>query len=121
SFSAYRNRVVRAAQRGYAMDIVTTNLNEIRQFLAAHEAHSDYPLSAALEKLPGDGCAVLRWHNKKIAMVCFDLGNHRDLYLFVISRSDVPSAPDAADPEFARVGRLMTASWSAKGKTYILA
>jgi uncharacterized membrane protein YbaN (DUF454 family) len=121
SFVAFKNRVVRSAQRGYAMDVTTTNLNEIRQFLAAHQAIADYVLPAPLEKLPGDGGGVLRWHNKIVSMVCFDLGNHNDLYLFVAARSDLPGAPSESDPQFDKIGRLTAASWSAGPRTYVLA
>jgi hypothetical protein len=122
SFAAFRSRVVRNAQRGYAMDLTTTNLNEIRRYLATHEGLVDYQLPAALEKLPGEGCAVLRWHNKIVSMVCFDPpGDDNDLYLFVASRSDLPDAPSSNEPQFNRIGKLTAASWSAGGKTYVLA
>jgi hypothetical protein len=121
SFAAYRNRVVRNAQRGYLMDVTTTNLGEIRLYLKAHNAHADYNLPARLEKMPGDGGAVLHWNNKTVSMVCFDLGNKKDLYLFVASRADLPDAPAGVEPEFARVGKLTTASWSAGDKAYVLA
>src|SRR6266496_3824480 len=52
SFAAFQNRVVRNAQRGYVMDITTTNLVEIRQYLATHGAQADYVLPTPLEKLP---------------------------------------------------------------------
>src|SRR5881394_9908 len=90
SFAAFQNRVVRNAQRGYVMDITTTNLDEIREYLATQGAYADYVLPAPLEKLPGDGGAVLRWRNKTVAMVCLDLGNHNDLFLFVANRTDLP-------------------------------
>jgi len=121
SFAALRNRVVRNAQRGYVMDITTTNLVEIRRYLATREAHADYVLPAPLEKLPGDGGAVLHWHNKKVSMVCFALGNRNDLFLFVVERSDVPDAPAADEPEFTRIGKLTAASWSKGDKAYVLA
>jgi hypothetical protein len=121
SFAAYRNRVVRHAQRGYAMDIVTTNLNDIRRYLATHQARADYVLPAPLEKLPGDGGAVLHWHNRTVSMVCFDLGNHNDLYLFVANRAELPDAPPTNQPEFTRIGRLTAASWSEGDKAYVLA
>src|SRR5204862_6863530 len=106
SFAAFRNRVVRNAQRGYAMDITTTNLSEIRQYLAAHQAEADYVLPAPLEKLPGDGGAMLRWHNRKVSMICFDLGNHNDLYLFVAISSALNDAPAATEQLFTRIGTL---------------
>lgn len=121
SFAAFQSRVVRNAQRGYVMEITSTNLNEIRQYLAAQGAQADYALSAPLEKLPGDGGAVVRWNNKRVSMVCFDLGNHNDLYLFVASRADLPDAPATSEPQFTKIGNLTAASWSAGEKTYVLA
>jgi hypothetical protein len=121
SFAAFQNRVVRNAQRGYSMDITTTNLGEIRQYLATQGAHADYVLPAPLEKLPGDGGAVLRWRNKTVSMVCFDLGNHNGLFLFVASRADLPDAPSTSEPQFTNIGKLTAASWSAGNRTYVLA
>ena len=121
SFAAFQSRVVRNAQRGYAMEITTTNLGEIRQYLASQGAHADYVLPAPLEKLPGDGGAVLRWRNKTVSMVCFDLGDHNDLYLFVANRADLPGAPSTSDPKFTKIGNLTAASWSAGNRTYVLA
>jgi uncharacterized membrane protein YbaN (DUF454 family) len=121
SFAAFRDRVVRTAQRGYVMDLTTTNLSEIRNYLAQHNGHADYTLPPALEKLPGDGCAVLRWQNKIVSMVCFDLGDHNDLYLFVAKRADLPNAPSTSGPQFARIEKLSAASWNQGDDVYVLA
>lgn len=121
SFAGFRNRVVRNAQRGYAMDIATTNLTEIRSYLAANRAPADYVVPARLEQLPGDGGAVLHWNNKTVSMVCYRFNSREDLYLFVASRSDIPGAPQDSSPEFTRIGRLTTASWSAGDRAYVLA
>jgi len=121
SFAAFQSRVVRNAQRGYVMEITTTDLAQIRRYLATQGAHADYVLPAPLEKLPGDGGAVLRWNNKTVSMVCFDLGNHNDLYLFVASRADLPDAPSTSQPQFTKIGKLTAASWSTGDRTYVLA
>jgi uncharacterized membrane protein YbaN (DUF454 family) len=121
SFAAFQSRVVRNAQRGYVMDITTTNLGEIRQYLATQGAPADYVLPAPLEKLPGDGGAVLRWLNKPVSMVCLDMGDHNDLFLFVARRADLPDAPSASEPQFTQIGKLTAASWSTGNRTYVLA
>jgi len=121
SFAACRDRVVRNALRGYMMDITTTNLADIRNYLAVHDATADYVLPAALQKLPGDGGGVVRWRNKKVSMVCFALNKRDDLYLFVADWTDFPDAPASAEPEFTRIGQLLAASWSKGERTYILA
>jgi uncharacterized membrane protein YbaN (DUF454 family) len=120
-FAAFRDRVVRTAQRGYVMDLTTTNLSEIRNYLAQHNGHADYTLPSTLQRLPGDGCAVLRWQNKIVSMVCFDLGDHNDLYLFVAKRADLPNAPSTGEPQFTRIEKLSAASWNQGGNVYVLA
>jgi hypothetical protein len=120
-FSAYRDRMVRTALRGYRMDLLTNDLTQIREFLAKSRTHADYVLAPGLEKLPGEGCAVLGWQGQPVAMICFDLGNKQELYLFVINRSALPNAPPTKTPEFVKVNKLITASWSAGDKVYILA
>jgi hypothetical protein len=120
-FSTYRNRMVRAVQRLYRMDMVTNNLAEIRQYLARNQAQADYVLPSALEKLPADGCAVLTWRNKKISLLCFNTSGRDDLYLFILNRDDVPDSPTTDRPQFQRIGKLTSASWSRGSKAYILA
>lgn len=120
-FPAYRDRMVRHALRVYRMDLVTNDLNRIREFLVRQNGHGDYVLAKGLEKLPGEGCALLSWQGQRVSMICFDRGNNDELYLFVINRSALPNAPRAEKPEFARVNKLMTASWSMGDKTYVLA
>jgi hypothetical protein len=121
SFSAYRDRMVRTALRQYTLSMVTNDLDQIRQFLTANQAHGDFRLTAGLAQLPGDGCAILSWHGRRVSLVCFDLGGHRDLFLFVINRSALPDAPATPTPELVKVKKLLTASWSVDDKTYILA
>jgi len=120
-FATYRSRMVRAAMGNYEMNLVTNDVAQIRQYLAQHDGHADFVLTKAIEQLPGDGCAILRWHNRKVSLVCFDLGHKNDLYLFIMNRADLPGAPAGAQPQFFQVGKLMTASWTAAGKTYVLA
>jgi uncharacterized membrane protein YbaN (DUF454 family) len=120
SFSAYRGRMVRHALRGYQMEVLSTNLNQIREFLAKERGPADYTLTADLEKLPGEGGAVLSWQGHPVSMICFDLGDQRDLYLFVIHRSALANAPHQ-EPELAQVNKLMTASWTLGDKAYLLA
>ncbi len=120
-FATYRSRMVRTVMRNYTMNLVTNDLAQIRQYLAQHDGPADFVLTKAIEQLPGDGCAIIPWHNRKVSLVCFDLGNKNDLYLFIINRADLPGAPAGAEPQFFKVGKLMTASWTAAGKTYVLA
>jgi len=120
-FATYRSRMVRAAMGNYAMNLVTNDVAQIRQYLAQHDGHADFVLTKAIDQLPGDGCAIIRWHNRNVSLVCFDLGDKNDLYLFIMNRADLPGAPAGAEPQFLTVSKLTTASWSAADKTYVLA
>lgn len=127
SFSAYRRLMVRTALRTYTMDLETNDLTQIRAHLARANALADYVLPPALEKVEGTGCVALTWHGQRVSMLCFrsgrplSPGEKSDLYFFVIDRASVARAPTAAPPRFAKVNKLMTASWSQGGKVYVLA
>lgn len=120
-FAAYRDQVVRGVQRLYDMDMLTNNLTEIRAYLAQNAAPSDYVLTKPMEKLPGIGCDILKWRSNKVSLVCLDSGNQNILYVFVIDRSAVSDPPPASPPQYARIRKLMSASWSHEGRIYILA
>jgi hypothetical protein len=101
--------------------MVTSNLAEIRQYLADNQGHADYTVPKPMQELSGVGCAVLKWRNKKVSLVCLREPTKSDLYLFVIDRSEVTDPPSGNRPEFRAVGRLMSASWSKGDKAYVLA
>jgi hypothetical protein len=109
------------------MDVVTNDLAEIRRVLAKKSGHPDYALSKPLEQQStATGCAVLNWNRQTVSMICFNsgtqpnLGEPSDLFLFVVDTAAVPKAPPAR-PRFAQLNKLATLSWSAAGKTYVLA
>jgi len=127
TFANFQSRMVRTIARAYPkMDLATSDLGKIRQYLVQHQAHGDYQLPPQLEKTAGTGCAVFPWQGKTVSMICFNSGTtpsptQPDLYLFVVNQSDVPNAPPVGPPQFARTNRVVTASWSSGGKTYLLA
>jgi hypothetical protein len=116
----FRGRMVRTVLREYRMDIHTNNMHEVRAYLQRQGAPADYRLPASLEAVPLAGGGRLTWQDQPVAMVCFDQGEGGWLYLFVIERDALPDPPHGA-PQFARVNRLMTASWSVDTKAYLLA
>ena len=126
SFANFRSRMVQTFARLYPkMDLVTSDLGKIRQYLAQHQAPGEDALPAPLEKTATTGCAVLQWQGKTVSMICFTSGaagspTQPDLFLFVINRSDVPNAPTASPPQFTQTNRVVTASWSSGEKTYLL-
>jgi hypothetical protein len=129
SFAAYRSRMVRTVSRvdSYSMDLETNDLAQIRSYLTQRQALADWELSGPLEQTARTGCGVLKWQGRPVSMICFRSGNplepgqKSDLFLFVIDRKDLRDAPDRDTPQITTVNKMLTASWSASGKTYVLA
>ena len=119
-FGDYRLRMVRAALKQYRMEIVTNDLNAVRQFLRERGAPADYVVPDGLEKQTLAGGGRLEWRGNPVSMVCFQGADKRMLFMFVVGRSVLKDAP-AAVGELARVNKLLTESWSQGDKTYILA
>ena len=116
-----RLRMAKYALTRYGMDIATNDMGAIRTYLATKGGHGDYMLTPGLEKLPSVGCALLKWQNRPVSLVCFRLGQKDLMWLFVIDRTAVSDAPSTTEPQYEPVGKLMTAAWSRDGKTYLLA
>jgi len=121
--STYRNRMVSTALRNYGMDIETNDMGQIRAFLAQKNAPSDYALPAELQKLECVGAVVLRWQDRPVSMICFRTGRPlaagetSDFFFFV---TDLGSLAESS-PTLKQVNKLMTASWTAGDKFYLLA
>ncbi len=125
NFANFRNRMASNVLRQYPkMDLETNDLNQIHQYLA-RQGQGDYVLPQGLEKAVATGCATLSWHERELAMVCFNSGhsaqpNEPDLFLFIIERSAVQKAPPEV-PELVRLSRrFTTASWTSGNKAYVL-
>lgn len=119
SLATFRSRMVRTVLRQYPMDIQTNDMAAIRQFHAAKSAPADYALTPELAQLSASGAGVLSWQGTRVSMVCLDAGAQGPLFLFVTSDTEV--RPPSSAREFAPVNKLMTVSWSAGGKVYVLA
>jgi hypothetical protein len=121
-----RIRMVRVALSPYAMDLETNRMAQIRAYLAQQQAPSDYTLPGGLRNVAVTGCAVEKWHETKVAMICFHTGKplppgtQSDLWLFVVDRAAVKNAPTSSVPSLAKVNRLVTATWSEGDKLYLL-
>ena len=120
-FDGFRQAMARAVSGEYDMMLKTNDLAQIRDFLAKNQAQANYKLSPALEKAEVEGCTILNWYGHKVSLLCFDLGNDNDLWLFVADHKVLPDAPATGSPQFARVGQMATASWSQGDATYLLA
>lgn len=120
-FATFRSRMVKAALRGYAMDLTSTDLDEIRAYLGTRQVTPDWTEPEGLEAMPLLGCAVLTWRSQPAAMICYGEAAGPDLWLFVMETSAFPDPPVDALTKVKKVNRLNTVSWSVDGRTYLLA
>ena len=120
SLDTFRSRMVRAVLRQYSMGIETSDMMQVRHFLATNNAPADYVLPQGLARAPTLGAGLLSWQDRRVSMVCLEGANRDTLFLFVVDRDSVKPPPPSA-PQFAQVSKLMTASWSQGGKVYVLA
>jgi hypothetical protein len=119
SIDTFRSRMVRNVLRQYRMDVTTSDPEQVRKFLAQQGAPADYEIPAALKPLPVMGGGVLSWKDQRVSMVCVDGGKQGTLFLFVVDANSLRNPP--RQREYASVSSLATASWTARGKTYVLA
>lgn len=125
NFARFRNRMLSAALRSYSMDLETGDLTRIKTFLAQNHAPSQFALPAGLTKAEKTGCAILRWQNQPVSMVCFRTGKplaagrKSDLFLFVMDRSAFSKISSSRQLE--QINQLATARWVEGDKFYLLA
>ncbi|MCX6928960.1 MAG: hypothetical protein NT154_37975, partial [Verrucomicrobia bacterium] len=119
-FANYQARMVSQVLREYRMDLVTNDMQQIRQFMAQRGAPADYDVSRGLERLQLTGGGLLSWRSHPVSMVCFDRGNKQMLFLFVTKRSALKDPPPAT-PQLTTIHQMVTASWTHGENTYILA
>ena len=126
TLAVYQKQMVRDALSPYAMDLLTNDPAAMRAHLAQSQAPADFTLPAPLQQAALAGCAVQDWQGVKVSMICFRTGKPlapgaaSDLWLFVVDRDSVKKIPAGAAPQFARVNRLITATWTQGDKLYLL-
>jgi hypothetical protein len=126
TLNIYQNRMVGVALRGYAMDLATNDLVQIRAHLARNRAPADFDLPAGLKQVEVSGCAVENWEGGKVSMICFrtgkplPAGEQSDIWLFVVDSSSFKGLPAGDATRVSRINRLITASWTQGNKLYLL-
>jgi hypothetical protein len=119
-FHNFRDTMVSIAIRQYRMDLVTNDMRQLRQFVAARGAPADYQVPQGLEMLELTGGAALSWRTNPVAMVCFKQKGTSMLYLFAMKRG-VLKDPPPEQPKVTKVSELLTASWTKGDLAYVLA
>jgi hypothetical protein len=127
-FAAYENHVISYATRSYGMDFNSTDLDQIRSFIAQRQGIADYELPAGLQKnAKAAGCVAQTWQGKQFSMICFKTGRplknneQSDLWLFVSDSSSATGTPASSTPHIEKMNGVTTASWTSGNRTYVLA
>jgi hypothetical protein len=126
TLAIYQNQMAGAALRGYSMDLTTSDLAQIRTYLAQNHAPADFVWPETLKQASVAGCAVEGWQGVKVSMICFRTGDasmidsQSNLWLFVVDRASVRGSPEETSPQFSKVNRLTTATWTRGDKLYLL-
>jgi hypothetical protein len=121
AFDAYRQEMVGLVSGDYEINFKSSRFEEIRDYLASRGSPSDYSLTPAMRELEAEGVSVVQWRGRKVSLICLDAGEDQDLFLFVVDRAVFRDAPAMESPQFARVGAMTTAAWSAGDKVYFFA
>lgn len=122
SLAAYRNAMAEMLSSGqYQLGNHNESVENLQQWLSAHQGVGDFALPAGMKNFPGYGCVVLNWNEKKVTMLCLRSRENGIVHLFVLDRRALPDAPPPGATQFAKAGEWMTASWTQGDKIYLLA
>ena len=127
TFADYQGQMLTFASLGYAMNLPTNDLDQIRGYLAKNQCPADYTLPAPLAKAPATGCTMNYYQGAKVSMICFRTGkplppdHPGDLWLFVAPNTAMKDPPASAMPQLAEVNGVSVATWAQDGKVYLLA
>jgi hypothetical protein len=119
-FASYRKKMSWIVSANYKISFRSRDLEKIREFLTKNQGHSDYELTLPLQKLPGEGTAVLKWRGLTTSLICLDAGRKNLLFLFITDRANLVNGPVNSTPEFAQLDHLACAGWTQADKTYLL-
>ena len=119
-FANFREMMVSKASRNYSMDWETSDPARLRQLIGSKGAPADYQVPPELEKLKLTGGAALAWRSNPVSMICFDKGNKRMLFLFVMRNPGLKGGPQNDKPELAKVSSYLTATWRNGDESYLL-
>jgi len=104
------------------LDLNTSNLIEIRDWLRKGQAPSEFAVPSGFAQTKRVGCRVFDWHGKRVSLVCFALGEQKVAHMFIIERSVLRNVP-ANNP--VRVedsqGGISIAAWTDNANTYVVA
>lgn len=121
-FALFRNDMANfLSTRLNRLDMDSSDMTKIRQFLDEHGGESDLDVPEKLAALRSLGCRIVDWNGEKVTLVCFHIQGGQEVHLMVADRSKFRNPPSGRQPQFEKADNWMTASWSRGDKVYLLA
>ncbi|MDQ3315060.1 MAG: hypothetical protein M3505_10625 [Verrucomicrobiota bacterium] len=121
SMADYRDEMVSFVKVAPTLEMESSDMGHIKQFLAKAEAPAQFTVPKKLQNYDPIGCRVLRFRGQDVSLVCFKLGDDKLAHLFVTNPKTVRTDGRASAPVFAEEDGWMTATWTEDGQAYLLA
>ncbi len=119
-FTDYRHEVTDEAwDANPHVELRTSDLRAIRQWLAERGMHMDLLIPSALKDMHIMGCRVLKWRGHPVVSLCLSDGVRHN-HLLVAEQIEFADRPWADLPDYEDCGRWKTAAWSQGDRTYLL-
>jgi hypothetical protein len=120
SLPDYQREMVSFIQLPPPLDMESSNLGEIKNWLAKKEV-TQVAVPARLATLDPVGCRILSFRGRKVTLICFRRSEKNLAHLFVVDCAALPKLKPGASPVFADEGEWTTASWAEKDRVYMIA
>ena len=121
-FAEFRTFVAGTAAQIEHLDVLSTNLVALREWLVNQNAPADFVVPTGLVGRPSVGCRKFNWKGQPVSLVCFKVDGVGTVHLFVIEGANLHNLPADLNPKFTTDGNgVTTASWKNNNRVYVLA
>jgi hypothetical protein len=120
AFNSIRTQAVAFVNTDFALDKESPDLPKLESWLKEEQAANDILLPGNVRSIASIGCRTLKIEGRRMALICFDIGNGQLMHLLVTEKNGITGQPPLGHPEFIEVGKWNTASWSDDKNAYVL-
>lgn len=124
NFSHYRRDMAGFLRRMESLDHPSNDIDDVKHWLDARCAHGCIAIASNLEKMPVEGCSMLRWHGKDVVLICFQPNTNKtdeEVHLLAIESQALRQGPGPGEIQYSEYGGWSTASWTDGVQVFLLA
>jgi len=103
------------------LDVESPDSSKLRQWLQQVDAPSPAALPNSLTHLDTAGCKTIAIGNQRVSIICFHTGPRQLAHLVTVEERSLSNPPPEHQPQYVRHGEWVTASWSDRGQSFMLA